>query len=221
MSGFSSFFSSVSNSAKQMAQQVSENVKPMADKVKAQAASIDTSKVSSAVSQVGQTASEAFSQARMAAEPQLAQARESAMHAREQAVNLASQQAKQFSKANAKSLLHAKASFGVPLDVVSFRTKNYMHTEVAQVPAILDTLLAFLEHAEPSEPMHVLLVTQAKADAVKPFIKALDTDINAVDMAACKDVHVVATALRHWLVELPEPLLSYNAYDPFINAGYG
>ncbi len=42
MSGFSSFLSSVSSKAKQMAQDASESVKPLAEKVKAQAASIDT-----------------------------------------------------------------------------------------------------------------------------------------------------------------------------------
>mmetsp|Transcript_48029 Transcript_48029/g.113362 ORF Transcript_48029/g.113362 Transcript_48029/m.113362 type:complete len:323 (-) Transcript_48029:118-1086(-) len=210
MSGFSSFLTSVSSKAKQMAHDASEAVKPMADKVKAQAANIDTSKVQNAFSQVGHQASEAVSQARMAAEPQLAQAKE-----------LASQQAKQLSKANAKSLMNAKASFGVPLEVLAYRTKEGMHTETAHVPLILKLLTEHLQNSDPGPtPLHVQLMTQAKPEPVKALIKVLDADAAVVDLSTQKETHTVCTVLRHWMVELPEPLLTYSLYDNFINAGY-
>jgi len=231
MSGFSSFFSSVSANAKQMAAQAAESVKPMADAVKAQAASIDTSKVRDAAGQFGHQASEALSQARMAAEPQITQAKE-----------LAAKQAKNLSKVNAKSLLNHNASFGVPIDAVAYRDvsgessaetpPSLEYRDVsgesrpqARVPAILEKILLYLEQdphftdpASVSQRSERLFMNRPNGQVVKSVAKGLDQGLGDVDLAAIGDVHVVAALLRQWLAELPEPLLTFALYDHFVNA---
>jgi len=214
MSGFSSFFSSVSANAKQMAAQAAESVKPMADAVKAQAASIDTSKVRDAAGQFGHQASEALSQARMAAEPQITQAKE-----------LAAKQAKNLSKVNAKSLLNHNASFGVPIDAVAYRDVSGESRPQARVPAILEKILLYLEQdphftdpASVSQRSERLFMNRPNGQVVKSVAKGLDQGLGDVDLAAIGDVHVVAALLRQWLAELPEPLLTFALYDHFVNA---
>jgi len=211
MSSFSSFLSS----AKQMAQQAVDNVKPMAERVKAQAASIDTSKMRETVSQVGHTASEAFSQARMVAEPHLTQARDSAWQ-------LANQQANKLSKVNAKSLLNSNANFGVPLDALCMRGSSGANPAEIQIPVVLEMMLADLEkrsqYLSPSTQKGAKLFSiSGDQEEVKSLAKAMDTNLSVVTLET-QDVHVIASLLRLWLIQLPEPLLTYSKYNDIVTA---
>ena len=46
----------------------------------------------------------------------------------------------------------------------------------------------------------------------------MDTDIKTVKLSQQKDPAFVAALLRLWVVELPEPLLTFRLYDSFIGS---
>ena len=46
----------------------------------------------------------------------------------------------------------------------------------------------------------------------------MDTDIKTVKLSQQTDPAVVAALLRMWVVELPEPLLTFRLYDSFIGS---
>lgn len=86
-------------------------------------------------------------------------------------------------------------------------------------PRLLDTMLSYLEANAMST--RDLFLQRGDALEVQALVRALDASgvsDNLDIQSLCTDSHVVATALKIWLVQLPEPLLTNAMYLKFVEA---
>jgi hypothetical protein len=87
-----------------------------------------------------------------------------------------------------------------------------------EVPLVVDKCIREIERRGLEE---VGIYRVAGTGSVVSALKAeFNKDVNKVDLSrpAWADINVVADALKQFLRELPEPLLTYTYYDGFINA---
>lgn len=86
-------------------------------------------------------------------------------------------------------------------------------------PRLLDALLSYLE--ENAMSTRDLFIQRGDPAEVQALVRALDAagvSDNLDIESLCTDSHVVATALKIWLVQLPEPLLTNAMYLKFVEA---
>ncbi|XP_066950423.1 unconventional myosin-IXb-like isoform X1 [Macrobrachium rosenbergii] len=84
-----------------------------------------------------------------------------------------------------------------------------------KIPAVVDRLITTIElHGLFTEGLYRKSGATSKVRAVKAHIERDPENIKFTDTP----VHVLATILKSFFRELPEPLLTYEFYDPLINA---
>ncbi|KAI9253006.1 hypothetical protein BY458DRAFT_443505 [Sporodiniella umbellata] len=104
---------------------------------------------------------------------------------------------------------HRKSVFGVHVDCL-------MSNGV--IPLIVEKCIKEIEKRGLEE---VGIYRVAGAGSVVSMLKAeLNKDVQKVDLGNSKwaDINVVADSLKHFLRELPEPLMTYTHYDEFVHA---
>lgn len=105
--------------------------------------------------------------------------------------------------------------FGVPLEIVSDLGPPLMSTEHAGVPAFFETAFAYLEeHERRTEGLFRL---SGSAATIKAYKRQLDLGESLV-WEPTKDAHNATGLIKMYLRELPEPLLTFNFFDPFCQA---
>jgi len=77
------------------------------------------------------------------------------------------------------------------------------------------TTTSFLAHSPVSQ---LFSVSANAAPGVSALVKAMDSDIKTVDLSLTADPCTVACLLRQWVVELPEPLLTFGLYESFLES---
>ncbi|KAI8323889.1 RhoGAP-domain-containing protein, partial [Martensiomyces pterosporus] len=86
------------------------------------------------------------------------------------------------------------------------------------VPTIIEKCLAEIERRG-LEEVGIYRVSGAAAD-VSRLRQLFNVDPDAVDLSADEfyDINVVSGVTKQFLRELPEPLMTYNLYEGFVNA---
>ncbi|KAK8844139.1 hypothetical protein IAR55_006933 [Kwoniella newhampshirensis] len=104
------------------------------------------------------------------------------------------------------------ATFGVDLG-------EQLQRDGAEVPKVVEKCARAIEaYGLESVGIYRLSGTTSRVQALKT---ALDRDIDNIDVMSDEwsaDINVVSGALKLWFRELPEPLLTYGLYHPFIEA---
>jgi hypothetical protein len=125
---------------------------------------------------------------------------------------------------NSKILLKPQASFGVPLELIMKREQGY--EDVASVPLVLEGLLSILEQRVKTNGGAALPVRllAAKPDEdefskLEGFRDALDVGetIEALELSG-ESSATIAGLVKLFLLELPQPLLTHECYQEFLNA---
>lgn len=104
------------------------------------------------------------------------------------------------------------ATFGVDLGEQLQRDR----TEIPKV--VVKCAQAIEAYGIESMGIYRLSGTTSRVQALKA---ALDKDVDTVDLMGedwSADINVISGALKLWFRELPEPLLTYGLYHPFIEA---
>jgi hypothetical protein len=103
--------------------------------------------------------------------------------------------------------------FGVPLDEVLERQQRK-----PPIPKLIEALVGYLDvNALPIQVPRLLLQPPASMALLQCMRDDADHG-RSVDLATCRDPHVVAYLLRSYFAELPEPLLGFESYEAWLTA---
>ncbi|RXK35170.1 GTPase activating protein [Tremella mesenterica] len=105
------------------------------------------------------------------------------------------------------------ATFGVDLG-------EQLARDGSEVPKVVEKCAEAIEEYVGLESMGIYRLSGI-ASRVQALKQALDRDIENTDVMSeewSSDINVVASALKLWFRELPEPLLTYGLYHQFIEA---
>mmetsp|Transcript_18154 Transcript_18154/g.43767 ORF Transcript_18154/g.43767 Transcript_18154/m.43767 type:complete len:793 (-) Transcript_18154:196-2574(-) len=122
---------------------------------------------------------------------------------------------------NSKILVKPNASFGVPLPLIAKRQGSDEESFV--VPAVVDSVLSMLEtHVAANGPLPLDLLTKPLAGPERESLYLLRDRIdNGEDVAMLQlegDTRSLVGLLKLFLVELPEPLLTFALAEDFVKA---
>jgi hypothetical protein len=103
--------------------------------------------------------------------------------------------------------------FGVPLDEVLERQQRK-----PPIPKLIEALVGYLDvNALPIQVPRLLLQPPASMALLQCMRDDADHG-RSVDLATCRDPHVVGFLLRSYFAELPEPLLGFESYEAWLTA---
>jgi len=106
----------------------------------------------------------------------------------------------------------ARPTFGVDLG-------EQMNRDQVEIPVVVEKCCAAIEkYGLRSQGIYRISGTQTKVVKLK---ERLDKDVEAVDLDAeewASDINNVASAVKLWLRELPDPLFTYSLHQDFIEA---
>uniref|UniRef100_A0A8B9LK39 Myosin IXAb n=1 Tax=Astyanax mexicanus TaxID=7994 RepID=A0A8B9LK39_ASTMX len=106
-----------------------------------------------------------------------------------------------------RELLHIGMQFGVEL--------SRLTSDERAVPLVVEKLINYIE-------MHGLYTEgiyrkSGSTNKIKELKLGLDTDANTVNLDDY-NIHVIASVLKQWLRDLPNPLMTFELYDEFLRA---
>lgn len=122
---------------------------------------------------------------------------------------------------NTKFLLKPNALFGAPLDVIARRECEDAEAEAC--PVLVEQMLDMLQHhIRAHGPLPLSLLTKVEKEGERARLNelrdAIDDGAEASSLELSGDTSLLVGLLRLFLLELPEPLLSFGLYSDFLDA---